>query len=278
VDSADNVYVADKLNHTIRKVTPAGVVTTLAGKAPIAPEDPWDAGGHTDGVGSAARFNFPDGMAVDSAGNLFVADSGNHTIRKMTPAGVVTTLAGNASITDQYGDPVGGYADGTGSAARFYSPLGVAVDSADNVYVADEGNSIIRKITPAGAVTTLAGTAGEIGGADGIGSVAQFSGPIGVAVDSAGNIFLADSGNHRITKGTRIVVSVLRFGNLAFSSGTLTATLSGLSSGTTVVLESSPDLRDWRPVQTNIVSGASLPISIAIDPATRAEFLCALAK
>ena len=122
-------------------------------------------------------------MAVDGTGNVYVADSGNHTIRKITPAGVVTTLAGLAGNF--------GSADGTGSDARFQDPSSVAVDSAGNVYVADFGNHTIRKITPAGVVTTLAGLAGNFGSADGVGSDARFNQPIGVAVDSAGNVYVA---------------------------------------------------------------------------------------
>jgi sugar lactone lactonase YvrE len=143
-DGSGNVYVADSNNFTIRKITPAGVVTTLAGAA--------GASGSVDGAGAAARFNRPSGLAVDGSGNVYVADTYNHTIRKITPAGVVSTLAGTALA---YGS-----ADGTGAAARFFYPQGVAADGSGNVYVADSNNLTIRKITPAGVVTTLAGAAG----------------------------------------------------------------------------------------------------------------------
>jgi hypothetical protein len=161
------------------------VVTTLAGLA--------GSTGSADGTGSAARFTEPYGVAVDSAGNVYVADTYNHTIRKVTPAGVVTTLAGLARSI--------GSADGTGSAARFFYPYGVAVDSGGNVYVADSYNNTIRKVTPAGVVTTLAGLAGSPGSADGTGSAARFTHPFGVAVDSAGNFYVADRDNHTIRKG-----------------------------------------------------------------------------
>jgi len=183
-DSAGNVYVADTDNDIIRKITPAGVVTTLAGTAGMA--------GSTDGMGAAARFNFPSGVATDSAGNLYVAD--NETIRKIAPGGVVTTLAGMAGMT--------GSSDGTGAAARFNGPWGVAADTAGNVYVADLGNETIRKITPAGVVTTLAGMAGMTGSTDGTGAAARFNGPQGVATDSADNIYVADFGNDTIRKVT----------------------------------------------------------------------------
>ena len=162
VDSAGNVYVADTYNHTIRKITPAGVVSTLAGLAGSC--------GSADGTGANARFYYPYGVAVDSAGNVYVADTDNHTIRKITPGGVVSTLAGLAGSS--------GSADGTGANARFHYPSGVAVDSAGNVYVADTDNHTIRKITPAGVVSTLAGLAGSYGSADGTGANARFYQPV----------------------------------------------------------------------------------------------------
>ena len=186
VDSAGNIYVAEYYNYTIRKITPAGVVTTLAGLAGNV--------GSTDDTGTAARFNQPTGTAVDSAGNVYVADSGNNVIRKVTPAGVVTTFAGTAGLT--------GSADGTGTAARFSLPRGIAIDSAGTLYIADTGNDTIRKITSAGVVTTVAGAAGQYGAADGQGTAARFNFPNGVSVDGAGNIYVADAINNAIRKVT----------------------------------------------------------------------------
>ena len=182
VDAAGNVYVADSGNNAIRKITSGGTVTTLAGLA--------GTGGSADGSGSAARFNFPTGIAIDSAGYLYVADYGNHTIRKVSPAGDVSTLAGLAGSS--------GSVDGTGNGARFANPNGVAVDAAGNVYVADYFNSTVRKVSPAGAVTTLAGLAGNNGAADGNGSAARFNYPLGVAVDTSGNVYVLDSDNNAI--------------------------------------------------------------------------------
>ena len=160
--------------------------TTFAGAAGVL--------GSADGTGAASRFSSPSGVVVDASGNLYVADTGNSTIRKVTPAGVVTTIAGAAGIT--------GIADGTGAGAQFKYPQGIAVDASGNLYVADTGNNTIRKVTPAGVVTTIAGTAGITGSANGTGPAAQFNSPLGVAVDASGNVFVADSFNYIIREIT----------------------------------------------------------------------------
>ena len=183
VDSSDNIYVADTNNHLIRKITPGGVVTTLAGGGGT---------GATDGVGTAAYFNKPYGVAVDSNDNIYVADTWNNRIRKITPGGVVTTFAGSGAVSST---------NGVGIAASFNRPYRVAVDSNDNIYVADRDSHMIRKITPEGLVSTLAGDGGT-GSADGVGTVATVNNPHGVAVDSNDNIYVADAGNNRIRKIT----------------------------------------------------------------------------
>ena len=194
VDGSGNVYVTDTGNYTVRKVTPAGVVSTLAGTA--------GSSGSADGTSGAARFRLPQGVAVDGSGNVYVADADNHTLRKITPGGVVSTLAGMAGVS--------GSADGTGAAARFYHPGGVAVDGSGTVYVADTYNHTIRKVTPAGAVSTLVGTAGISGSTDGMGGAALFDIPMGVAVDGNGNVYVADAYNNTIRKVTPAgVVSTL---------------------------------------------------------------------
>ncbi len=186
VDSAGNVYVSDLANNTIRRIAPGGAVTTLAGLA--------GSPGTNDGTGSAASFREPAGLAVDQDGNVYVAEFANHTIRKVTPAGVVTTLAGSALQS--------GSTNGPGTAARFFNPTGVAVDNAGNVYVADTMNDMIRKIAVDGTVSTVAGTAGSIGAQDGPAASALFGHPQGIAVDAAGNLFVADTGNAVIRKIT----------------------------------------------------------------------------
>jgi sugar lactone lactonase YvrE len=205
VDGKGNLYVTDIYDRTIRKITPGGVVTTsfdskhlhnmrasggvvttLAGSA--------GQGGSSDGTGSTARFSYPSGAALDGSGNLYVADTYNDTIRKITPGGVVTTFAGSAGQGDS--------SDGTGSNARFFLPSGVAVDGSGNVYVADTYNDTIRKITPGGVVTTLAGSAGQAGNSDGTGSDARFYLPHGVTVDSSDNLYVTDVYDYSIRKIT----------------------------------------------------------------------------
>ncbi|HVF66805.1 MAG TPA: hypothetical protein VM914_04030 [Pyrinomonadaceae bacterium] len=179
-----SVYVADAGEaNRIRKVSPEGVVTTLAGGRE----------GFADGAGAAASFNTPSALALDAAGNLYVADTGNNRVRKVTPEGVVTTLAG---------DGVAGFADGPAAQARFDSPVGVAVDKDGNVYVADTYNDRVRLITKEGLVKTLAGS-GTPGNADGAPASASFDTPCGVAVSDAGEVYVADTGNDRLRKITK---------------------------------------------------------------------------
>lgn len=229
VDAAGNVYVADAWNSVIRKITPDGVVTTLAGSADEAGVSKLSSSvariestpASVDGNGAQARFSYPQGVTVDAAGNVYVADSGNGLIRKITPNGDVTTLAGGGVRDMGPGLPFPfpfpmpmpmpepmapikeskGSVDGIGTAASFDSPNGVAVDAAGNVYVADTHSNLIRKITPAAEVTTLAGS--ESGGsANGIGTRATFRTPYGLAVDRAGNLIIADTGNNMVRKIT----------------------------------------------------------------------------
>jgi sugar lactone lactonase YvrE len=241
IDPASNLFVADEAANTIRKITPAGVVTTVAGKA--------GATGSSDGRGAAARFSGPVGIACDADGDLYVVDSGNDTIRKIAPDGMVTTVAGKAGVTgtangrgvaarfdgpagiarDASGDlyvtdlmndtirkiapdgmvstfagkpRVAGYADGRGPAARFYQPSGIACSASGDLYVADCNYNTIRKITPDGLVTTVAGDANVRGSADGPGPVARFNVPGSLALGADGTLYVSDAGNYTVRKIT----------------------------------------------------------------------------
>ena len=234
IDQAGNIYVSDHDNHSIRKITPAGIVSTFAGTGKP---------GFENGVRLKASFSHPYGLALDNKGNLYVGDVGNHCIRKITPAGKVSTLAGgrkgfsdrkgdlamfnhpygvavdsknNVYVADSYNNRIrkikpdgststlagngnDGFVDGRSSQAEFYVPIGIVIDDEDNVYVGDEGNSSIRKITPDGFVTTLAGN-GKFSFADGVGRNATFNAPGGIALDQQGNLYVADYLNHAVRR------------------------------------------------------------------------------
>lgn len=205
MDGSGNLYVADAGSNKIRKVTPAGAVTTLAGSG---------AQGFTNGTGTAASFNHPVGLTLDASGNLYVADEHNNAIRKITPAGVVTTFAGSGSQA---------YVNGTGTGASFYYPCGVVADNQNNIFVADTYNQCIRKITPAGVVSTFAGS-GSTGTADGTGTAASFSQPFGLAIDASNNLYLTDRTNQRIRKITPSgIVTTLAGSTGGYRDGTGTA-------------------------------------------------------
>jgi sugar lactone lactonase YvrE len=201
VDASGNVYVADTGNNKIRMITPGtpgsgvgGIVSSYTGTAGT----PMGSGA-TDGAAASATFYQPNGLAVDTAGNVYVADTSNYKIRMVTPAGVVSTYAGTGAT---------GAADGAALSASFYGPSGCVVDSSGNVYVADTFNSMIRMITPSGAVTTLAGSGGSNDGLaclDGQGSAAMFNGPSSLALDFSGNFYVADTDNNKVRKLSSVV-------------------------------------------------------------------------
>ncbi|WP_246464370.1 hypothetical protein [Undibacterium seohonense] len=183
-DKSGNLFVTDKYNHTIRKITPSGLVSTFAGQVAIP--------GSADGEAGKALFNEPNGITIDASDNLYVADNVNHLIRKISPAGVVTTLAGKALEL--------GKADGTSSAARFNSPADIAIDNQGNLIIADQFNSLIRKISSTGQVTTLAGNPNSSGFADGPAKSAMFRLPVGIAIDRNNTVYVADTYNNMIRK------------------------------------------------------------------------------
>ncbi len=205
-----NLYVADAGSSLIRKITPAAAVSTIAGSPGGA--------GSANGVGSAAKFNGPNAVAVDATGNVYVADTYNHIIRQITSLGSVSTISGVAGIS--------GSADGTNNTARFYAPFGIAVDGTGNLYVSDTGNYTIRKITPTEVVTTIAGSAGSTGTNDGAGSSARFGFPRGIAIDGTSNLYVADALNYTIRKITPVGASwnVSTIAGLAGSKGSVDGT------------------------------------------------------
>ncbi|WCT12445.1 MBG domain-containing protein [Mucilaginibacter jinjuensis] len=182
-DANNNLYIAEMGGSLIRKVTLDGTVTTFAGGGQY--------GTNQDGTGTSAGFYNPTGIVIDSKGNFFIADYNNNTIRKITPAGVVTTFAG--AVSNLYESK-----DGTGADARFYRPTSIAIDNSDNLYVTDQATSLIRKITPAAVVTTLAGTLYRSGSGDGVGMAAAFNQPTGITLTTDGRLLVADFGNNTI--------------------------------------------------------------------------------
>lgn len=178
-DKSGNMFVTDYGNHKIRKITPAGVVTTFAGSTP----------GYANGTGTAAKFNNPFAMCIDTFDNLYVFDWRNYRIRKITPAGVVTTFAGSGQDA---------FANGTGTAAKFQFLSGMTCDKEGNIYTASYVNNCIRKITPAGVVTTYAGVKGSSSHVNGTLSAIRFKSPSGLSIDAAGTMFITDESDHRI--------------------------------------------------------------------------------
>ena len=184
LDAAGNVYVGDALNSRVRKINADGIVSTFAGSG---------GAGNADGAATTATFRTPSGLVFDAAGNLYVTDAGNHNVRKITPAGVVTTLAGSGIYSST---------DGNGLLSTFRAPSGIVVDGSGNLFVSDAEAHVIRKITPNGDVTTFAGMADVTGNVDGTGSAARFNDPSGLAIDAAGNLFVADAKNNKIRRIT----------------------------------------------------------------------------
>jgi sugar lactone lactonase YvrE len=198
LDAAGNLYIADEYNHRIRKVAAVTtIITTIAGTGV--------AGYNGDGLATGSNLNYPQGVAVDGAGNVYVGDTNNYRVRKISQAtSLISTAAGNG-VAGFLGE------DGLATAVRLYSPQGVAVDAAGNVYIADYNNDRIRKLNVAnGLLTTVAGSAaGTYGGDGGEATAAQLYLPQAVALDSAGNLYIADTNNHRVRRVSLPVPTLL---------------------------------------------------------------------
>jgi sugar lactone lactonase YvrE len=236
VDTSGIIYFSDTKNR-IYKIDTSNNLTVLAGGDNISGTD--------DGIGTSARFNFLNGLAVDATGNVYVADSGNNRIRKITPSGVVTTLAGSTS----------GFNDGIGASAQFKNPFGITVDASGTLYVAENNNNRIRKITSTGVVTTIAGIA-STGSMDGNASLASFTSPTGITSDSDGNLYVADYGNHKIrkiaTSNGFSILPALPAGLVLNADGSITGTPTMATAATTYTVRA-----------TNAGGLSSFEISIA---------------
>jgi sugar lactone lactonase YvrE len=179
IDSNGNIFIGDAEAHVIRKISLQGDVTTFAGTT--------DVKGSADGTGTQASFNDPAGLAIDADNNLYVADALNNKIRKITPAGVVTTFAGSGTA---------GSANGTGTAATFNVPVNLSIDADGFLYVAEAQGNVIRKISPSGKVTTVAG-GGTGGDTADTGAGALFHGPTSVVFDKVKTLYVADGNKVR---------------------------------------------------------------------------------
>jgi len=188
--------------------------------------------GLVNGTSTGASFNNPQGICADAAGNIYVADTYNNVIRKITPAGVTSTFAGNGTV---------GYLDGTSANAQFYAPKAIAIDVAGNIYVADMGNNMIRKISTSGVVTTLAGR-GTAGYADGTGTNAVFKSPSALAVDANGNVYVADKGNNMIRQITSAGVVTTLAGTTVASGIDATGTAAGFNAPNGIAIDAQGNL------------------------------------
>ncbi len=230
-DSSGNLYIADRNNHRVRKITSDGIISTFAGTT--------SAGFSGDGgAATSAQLSHPNGVTFDGSGNLYIADSGNNCVRKVTPSGIISTFAGTCGSSGNSAD------NGLATSALLNTPLSVAFDNSGNLYIADYSNHRVRKVTSSGTISTFAGTTGGFSGDGGAATSAQLNTPSGVAVDSSGNLYIGDQYNHRVRK-------VALDGIISTFAGTTTGGFSGdggaatnaqLRNPTGVVFDSSGNL------------------------------------
>lgn len=247
-DAAGNVYIADWGDSTVKKLTPAGVLSTLAGRS--------GQPGHADGTGGNARLG-PSNLAVDGAGNVYVTEADNKTIRKITPAGAVTTLAGSAGLQ--------GSVDGTGAAARFDNPVGIALDRQGTLWVTD--STTVRSVSPAGVVRTVAGGPGTHGWADGEGSAARFSGVFGIGVEPDGNIMVSEVFNNlvrRVTPSGTVTTLAGKLGLIGSREGTGSFARITTSQGLAVDSQGRGYIAQWSTHAISLLT-PSIPDTATID-------------
>lgn len=249
VDSSGVVYVADFENHRIRKIMPDGTVSTFAGNGNQ---------GHVDGIATVAEFDLPKDLTIDSSGNVYVIDYGTHDVRKITPSGVVSTLAGSGTWDR-------GFADGTGSAARFNYPSGIVVDSQGYLFVADWNNQRIRKVSPTGVVTTFAGSS-QWGNVDGTGTAARFSAPTDIAIDGADNLYVTETGPVRKITPTGVVTTLSNtsFTNShgsAFTPRTIASDAAGNIYYEDLFMDDTPEDIERARIMRRSVSGVVTPVA-----------------
>ncbi len=262
LDAAGNLYITDSGNHLIRKVDAAGVISTIAGDGRR--ERGVGAFGGDGGAATAAQFNWPEGLALDAAGNLYIADAGNHRIRKVDAAGVISTIAGDG--TWWFGGD-----GGAATAAQLAWPQVMALDAAGNLYIADYYNHRIRKVDAAGVISTVAGggTEEEFGGDGGAATAAQLNRPTGVALDAAGNLYIGDTRNHRIRKvdAAGVISTVAGDGTEGFGGDGGAATAAQLAWPQGVALDAAGNLyiADYHNHRIRKVDAAGVISTVAGD-------------
>ena len=243
IDKDDNLYVSDG-NNAIRKISPSGYVYTLAGQP---------SAGTLDGIGPAAKFNKPAGLAVDKDGNIYVADQGGFVIRKITPNGQVTTIAGSGNF--------GTGNDGVGAAANFQYPVGITVDASGNLYVTDGGVGTVRRISPDGEVKTIAG-GGPVGVENGVGTDVHFSSPSGITIGPDGNLYVAEYGKNSIKKVTATGYTI----DKALPAGLVFDPKTGIINGTPTVLWPATN---YTVTAYNAAGSSKFILSIEVDDVTK---------
>ena len=227
IDAAGNLYIGDRSNSCVRKVSPSGIITTFAGTG---------VGGYSGDGGPAtmAQLSFPMGVALDREGNVYVAEMLNDCVRKINTSGIISTYAGKGMPGGYTGD------GGPATAAKLSLPVAVALDSAGNLYIADAGNAAIRKVNTAGIISTFAGNGTAYFGEDSIpATVSSLDDPDGVAVDNLGNVYISDNNSNRVRKvdNSGIITTIAGNGTQGFSGDGGSATLAELHGTTGITVD-----------------------------------------